>query len=114
MAEYIQSVKREVMRRVYVVFFLRKVVKPFMVKMGSVAALVLAATAFVSVQNVLGNMPSPAEFAAFGKFMLSAFLNTQLIVQAITLALAVLAVFAIRDLTRVSRLFTVRRFASIS
>ncbi|MDP3661428.1 MAG: hypothetical protein Q8R17_01055 [bacterium] len=114
MAEYIASVRREVMRRVYVVFFLRKVVKPFLVKMGSVAALALVATAFVSVQNVLGNMPSPAEFAAFGKFVLSAFLNTELTVQALSLALAVLAVFAVRDLTRVSRLFTVRRFVSIS
>lgn len=100
------------MRRVYVVFFLRKVVRPFLVKMGSVAALALVATAFVSVQNVLGNMPSPAQFAAFGKFVLSAFLNTELTVQALSLVLAILAVFAIRDLTRVSRLFTFRRVAA--
>lgn len=111
MAEHIASVRREVMRRVYVVFFLRKVVKPFLVKMGSVAAIALVATAFVSVQNVLGNMPSPAQFVAFGKFILSAFLNTELAVQALSLALATLALFAVRDLARISRLFTFHRVA---
>ncbi|KKU58026.1 MAG: hypothetical protein UX81_C0026G0013 [Parcubacteria group bacterium GW2011_GWA2_47_12] len=55
------------MRRVYVVFFLRKVVKPFVIKMGSVAALGVAVATLVSVQNVLGNMPSRprARFATY-------------------------------------------------
>ena len=109
MAEYIASVRRDIMRRVYVVFFLRKVVKPFVIKMGSVAALGVAVAALVSVRNVLGNMPSPAEFVSFGKFIFSAFANTELSVQALSLAVALLAAFAIRDLARVSRLFNVRR-----
>ena len=78
------------MRRVYVVFFVRKVVKPFVIKMGSVAALAVAVAALVSVQNVLGNMPSPAEFVSFGKFIFSAFANTELSVQALSLAVALL------------------------
>ncbi|OHA19357.1 MAG: hypothetical protein A3C08_01455 [Candidatus Taylorbacteria bacterium RIFCSPHIGHO2_02_FULL_47_18] len=111
MAEYIESVRRDIMRRVYVVFFVRKVVKPFVIKMGSVAALAVAVAALVSVQNVLGNMPSPAEFVSFGKFIFSAFANTELSVQALSLAVAVLAAFAVRDLARVSRLIGVRRVA---
>ncbi len=99
------------MRRVYVVFFLRKVVKPFVIKMGSVAALGVAVATLVSVQNVLGNMPSPSEFVSFGKFVFSAFANTELSVQALLLAVAVLAAFAARDLARVSRLIGVRRVA---
>ena len=109
MAIYIQSMRREVMRRVYIIFFLRTVVKPFAMKAAFLMVLAASGTIFVSIQQVWGNMPSPAKIAAFIKFVLSAFQNTEFAVQALSLALVVLAVFAFRDLTRVVRFLSARR-----
>ena len=109
MAEQIQSIRREVMRRVYVVFFLRKVAKPLAIKGAFAVGFVAYAAALVSVRNVFWNMPSPAELLSFAKFIVSAFANTELAVQALTLGLAALAAFALLDLLRILRLFTLLR-----
>lgn len=103
MSEYIQSVRREVMRRVYMVFFLRTVVKPFALKAASAGALAVVGAALISVRSVWFNMPSIAEAASVAKFLLSAFLNTELAVQALALGLVVLAALALRDLLRAAR-----------
>ena len=105
----IPSIRREVMRRIYFIFFARTVVKPLAVKGVFALAGAAAVAGLVSVRSVYWNSPSPAEFAAFGKFVLSAFLNTELAVQALALVLVALAAWSLRDLARISRFFTLRR-----
>lgn len=106
MSEHIQSVRREVMRRVYIVFFLRTTAVPLALKTASALALAVAGAALISVRSVWFNMPSFAEAASVGKFLLSAFLNTELAVQALALGLVVLAALAFRDLLRAARFLT--------
>lgn len=98
------------MRRVYVIFFLRTVVKPVAIKTAFASASVFAVAALVSVRDVFHNMPSLAEFAAFAKFVFYAFVNTQFAVQALSVVLIALGLWAARDLLRVRALFSTVSF----
>jgi len=100
------AIRRDVMRRVYVIFFLRTVVKPVVIKTAFASAGVFAVAALVSVHDVFKNMPSLAEFAAFVKFVFYAFVNTQFSVQALSVVLVALGLWVVRDLFRVRALFS--------
>jgi hypothetical protein len=100
------SIRRDVMRRVYVIFFLRTVVKPVAIKTAFAVAGVFGVAALVSVHDVFKNMPSLAEFVAFVKFAFYAFVNTGLAEQALSLILIALGLWAVRDLLRIRALFS--------
>ena len=109
MAEYITSVRREVMRRIYFIFFASTVMKPLAIKGAFAAVFAVGVAALVSVRNVYWNSPSPAELAAFAKFVLSAFAHTDFVVQALSLSLAILALWALRDFYRAIHFLSFRR-----
>ncbi len=90
------SIKKNVMRRVYIVYALRPIVSA-----GALAVLVLAGALWgigreVWVAHVLNNMPQFTHFYALSQFWVYAFLHTHMIVQVLVL----MSIFAIVYLAR--------------
>lgn len=92
--------KNYIMRRVRFIFRVRQFVTPVTVKVAFVAVLAVVGSAFVSVQSVLLNMPSVENVSEFLRFLSSAFVKTEFIVQAVVLATALIGVLVLRDLIR--------------
>ena len=88
------------MRRVHVVYSVRRLVSPLAIKMEALAALAVASALFVSVGNVVANMPSATHPSAFAQFHVNAFLETELAVQAVLVGIAMLVYFIARDVKK--------------
>ena len=92
------ELKIRIMRRVYVIYYVRRALSSRALKVYAFAAACLGTLSVVSVSNVVANMP--ADFAGIGAFLVAAFTNTQLTVQALSLAsLAALAAL-VADIVR--------------
>jgi len=93
------ELKVRIMRRVYVIYYMRKALSPRALKIYAFTAACLGTLSVVSVSNVLANMPG--DLAGIGAFLVAAFANTQVTVQALSvaafLALAILIVDIIRS-----------------
>ena len=95
-----QNLKAAVMRRVYRVYFLRKIVTPCTVKTVAVLAFAVAGSYFVSLPHIFANARYATHFYDLIKFFTVAFLNTHFIVQVLSLGILALFAFAIRDVVR--------------
>ena len=85
------------MRRVHIVYSVRRLGSPLAIKMEALAALAAASALLVSVQNILANMPSVTHLGEFAQFHVSAFLQTELAVQALFAGILMLVYFIARD-----------------
>jgi len=92
--------KKETMRRIYMVFLIKKLYGRIAMKMYAVLALLYFQTYLVSVKNVLMNMPSVTDLGAVARFYSYAFLNTQTSVQVLTVLLGATILWLFRDLFR--------------
>jgi|SRR3989344_7531110 len=103
-----QELTIRIMRRVYVIYYMRKALSPRALKIYAFIAACLGTASVVSVSNVLANMPS--DLAGISAFLVAAFTNTQVVVQALSLAaLATLCVLVADIVRSFSTLPKVRR-----
>ncbi|OGG47342.1 hypothetical protein A2671_01520 [Candidatus Kaiserbacteria bacterium RIFCSPHIGHO2_01_FULL_49_13] len=93
-----QELKIRIMRRVYVIYYVRKALSPRALKMYALIAACLGTASVVSVSNVLQNMPS--DVAGISSFFIAAFANTKLIVQLLTAGAIVTLLALLADLVR--------------
>jgi len=104
-----ESILREqIMMRVRFVYGVRALPRVFMPKLAILASLVAVAGFFVSFPNVLHNMPSLFEIGDFSRFIVAAFLNTKLAIQVVSLGSFAVAIFIVRDITKVFRAGSLR------
>lgn len=93
------ELKDRIMRRVYLAYTLRKALSPNAIRLyvvAIVAAELSPLSPFVSLSNVIANMPDFTDVKALWIFHMYAFLNTHLIVQISLIAFAfVLASYAL-------------------
>ena len=85
------------MRRVVTVYYLRKVINRFTLKMGLLALTALAFGSLVHVAAVFNNMPSFTDFGALYNFMSFAFFNTGVMVQVVVVAMGAVTLWLMRD-----------------
>lgn len=95
--------KENIMRRVRFIWGFKRLGTVLTAKFALFAALVAGASFFVSVPNVLRNMPSFTQIGDFSQFVASAFLNTKVFVQLASLAAITLLYFMARDIVRAFR-----------
>lgn len=96
------------MRRVYSVYALRIIFSRTALEGGLLLVAGVWIASYVSLGNVLLNMPSPAEVTSFINFAKSAFTQTEFIVQILTLlALSALVLFVL-DIGRSIREISLR------
>jgi len=89
------------MARVRFIYGVKNFSRVFVPKLALLASLVAVAGFFVSFPNVFHNMPSFFEMTKFANFTLSAFLHTQLFVQAVFVGTIILFGYIIRDIVQV-------------
>ena len=94
-------IKKNVMRRVYFINTTRKFTEPRVIKLGLLFVFVAMQSLFVSIPHVISNLQTSAHSlsGAYG-FMVAAFLNTQLAVQVISVAIALVAIWFVSDFVR--------------
>jgi hypothetical protein len=98
------TIKRNVMRRVYFAHTARKFLQPRVIKLGLLFLFVALQSAFVSLPNVISNLGNPAQsFRGLYAFIVSAFMNTEVTVQLLSVGIAVVGVLFVRDFFRNSR-----------
>lgn len=89
------------MRRVYFISTARKFLQPRVIKLGLLFLFVVAQSWFVSVPNVIYNLGNPVKsLDTLYAFMVSAFLNTEITVQILSLAIAIVGILFVRDFFR--------------
>ncbi len=93
-------VKKNVMRRVYIVYLLRAVARPLLIELAVIAALIMSVGFFVSVQSVFHNALSVSNIVDFGRFIIDAFTNTQIVVQALSILVLVVCIGLVYDTIR--------------
>ena len=93
------TLHNNIMRRIYVIYMLRQLTDPRMLKVCVLAVVSIALVSFVSVSDVLANMPL-YDFQAFYDFMLYALLHTDTVVQLFLAAAVSVLLMLIRDIAR--------------
>lgn len=92
------KLKRNIMRRVYLAYVVKTIFSQKVVKFIPFALVVVELTPFlplVSLQHVIANMPALTDLKALYSYEVSAFMNTELVVQVSVVAtICVLAVYA--------------------
>ena len=90
------SLKRNIMMRIYLIFFIRKLKSPFAFKVSLLVLSLFSINLAVSLQNVIANTPgNPVGLYYFGT---NAFLNTQLAVKMMTLTVLGATLFLLKDI----------------
>lgn len=94
-----QDFRNAVLNRVRTVYIIRRVLHLLGFKLGWLVVLLLAFGWLVSVVNVLRNFLNTAnDFNGAFNFVTSAFLNAELVVQAISVGIVAVGVFFVLDL----------------
>lgn len=106
-----QILKNEIMMRVRFVYGVRALPRVFVPKLALLASLVAVAGFFVSMPHVFANMPSLFDIQNFAQFFVSAFLNTKLTIQLVSLGTLVVLGLMVRDIMKVFRTFNLRAVA---
>lgn len=92
-------IRKHIMRRVYIAYYLRKAFSPLLLKVYGLAIAFGGVAAFVSISNVIANIPLRS-IEAFLYFTADAFITTGVVVQALTAGIAVLAFLIAQDIVR--------------
>lgn len=96
----ITQLKKKIMRRVYLAFFLRRMASPLAVKSYMLVAFLGFLVSQVSVSNVAANMPRVTDIAALYRFSLGAFLNTEFIVQLLSVGIVLAMFLLLKDMAK--------------
>lgn len=101
------TIKRNVMRRVYFAHTARKFFQPSVLKLGLLFLFVLVQSMFVSLPHIISNLGNPARsFSSLYAFVVSAFVHTEITVQLLSIAIAVVGVLFVRDFFRNSKVLS--------
>lgn len=95
--------KENIMMRVRFIYGVKSLPRVFVPKLALLATLVAMAGFFISVPNVLHNMPSLFEVGNLIRFFVVAFLNTKIAIQVIGFGTLAVVFFLVRDVTRALR-----------
>lgn len=94
-------IKRNVMRRVRFIYFSKKVLQPRFIKLGLLLLFLLAQSWFVSIPNIVSNLGNPMRsIDTLYVFVVSAFMNTEITVQLLSVAIAIVGILFVRDFIR--------------
>ncbi len=91
------ELKKTIMRRIYFVYYAKTAFNSPLLKLAVLLMIGYGFKALISIESFFVNMPSIAEINSLASFILAAFLNTEFIVQAMTLGTAIFAVWLLRD-----------------
>jgi hypothetical protein len=93
----LKQLKKDIMRRIYVVWTLRMLTKPIVLKPVILFVLLWQTANLVSVGSVFRNAPALANLSADFSFFRAAFFNTELTIQLLLLAALAMGAWLVKD-----------------
>lgn len=94
------NLRRRIMRRVYAIWFAKKLLSPKAVKAYIFTGLVVQVLGVVSVRSVIANSPSLFDIPHTSQFLGNAFVNTDVVVQLSLSALILITTWTFYDMFR--------------
>ncbi len=91
---------KKIMRRIYLLYILRRLRSPLCSKTILLCLSSIFLSLLVSIPNIIANMPHTAQALPF---IISAFVNTELIVQLVLICGGAAVILIIRDITILGR-----------
>lgn len=98
------ELKKKIMRRVYTRYVMRQLLSSLALKAYIFVLLFAGVAALVSVSNVFKNMPQLSDVGGVLYFSLAAFLNTEMLVQALVVGMVIFLAILARDVATGIRL----------
>lgn len=96
---YMSDFKTETMRRIYFIWAIRYILNPVTIKIAAIAIITWQLFTRVSIITIFQNWRTMgADLAATFRFLESAFLNTEAMVQLLTLGVGILAALLVYDI----------------
>ena len=86
-----------VMRRVYTMYLLKRIINPVAMRMYVLAAGLGLAASFIHVSSVMNNLTSITNASSLWTFSSTAFMHTELTTQLVLLVVALAATLLVRD-----------------
>jgi len=96
-----KQLKKIIMRRVYIVSFLRQFLCPFIFRGIVLFLFIVLGNVLVSVPNVINNISIFTDVKALLLFLLEAFLHTEFLVQMVLSISIILTVWLLKDFLRI-------------
>lgn len=96
-----KHLKGRIMRRVYIVSFLRQFLSPFLFRGVVLFMFITLGNVLVSVPNVISNISIFTNVNSVIFFLLDAFLHTEFLVQMVLVSSVVLTVWLFKDFLRI-------------
>lgn len=96
-----EQLKNKIMRRIYIQFFIRKIFSPLLVKLYVMVSFLSFIVANISVGNVVANSPSIFDVNSVYNFSLSAFINTEFIIQILSVGVLMVIILLAKDTVRI-------------
>lgn len=94
------ELRERILRRIWRVYYLRKVLNPVALKAYALALLVGGTASLVSLPNIAANVLELRGLAEAAAYLSAAIANAEVAVQALALAIAAVVVFLVRDVAR--------------
>lgn len=104
-----QNLKSKTMRRIYAVWFFKKLTSPFVVELFFLAAIFFGLTAYVSLKNIFNNTPSVFSPGAVAGFFASAFYETEMIVRVLFVGMLASLAFLLKDIKNLASRFLLKK-----
>jgi len=95
-----EQLKKKIMRRIYLTFFLRNVFNHLTVKLYMLTVFFGVSVSFVSFGSVFANMPRITDIGALYNFSASAFLNTEFVVQILFTGIVIAIFLLMKDIVK--------------
>lgn len=95
-----KKLKKRIMRRIYLSFFLRKATGVFAIEVYAFVFFAGVLLSSVSLKNIFANMPKLTDVPALYTFYVSAFLNTELLVQFLLMGVFAAAFMLFKDIVK--------------
>ncbi len=92
------QLNKKIMHSVYAIFILRKVINETVFKLYTIAAFAWVGTLYVSFGHVFVNMQSFSGISELYQFSVSSFVNTELIVQFLSIGMFMMLAWFIKDI----------------
>jgi len=94
------QLKKQIMRRVYTIWFMRLLVRPTAIKFYLLCIMLWQSFSYVSFASVIKNLPNITHIKSLYSFFAYAFLNTEAVVQVFAIAAMAIILWLIKDAYR--------------
>jgi len=97
------KLKKRIMRRIYVLFVLRKLINAKAMKAYTVTGFIYGVLSLVSIGNIVANMPQISDLSGLLTFVLYALTHTEFVVQILIFGTLAVSLWLVKDIAQESK-----------